>query len=165
MKISPEIEKAINAQINRELNASYYYLAISAWFDTTVYDGFAKWMLMQCDEEREHAMRFFKYLNDRQGSVALGDISTPPTTFKSPLHAFQLALESEVNNTRHIIELYDLANAAKDYQTKHFLSWFLQEQVEEEKSAQEWIDRLELAGDHVNALLSLNAAAGQRTGD
>lgn len=165
MKISSKLEKAINAQINQELNASYFYLAMSAWFETTVYSGFAKWMLMQSNEEREHAMRFFDYLNDRQGAVLLGDIATPPATFESPLDAFKLALKSEEANTKHILELYELANNEKDYQTKHFLSWFLQEQVEEEKSAQEWIDRLEMAGDHVNALISLDAAAGQRTGD
>ncbi|WOO42136.1 ferritin [Rubellicoccus peritrichatus] len=165
MKISETIQSAINQQIAHELNASYLYLAMSGWFDTTVYSGFSKWMLMQSNEERDHAMRFFNYLNDRNGTVELQAIDKPVTSFGNPLAAFKLALESEEKNTRSIHQLYDMANSEKDYATKHFLSWFLQEQVEEEKAAQDWVDRLEIAGEHVNALMRLDAQAGQRTGD
>lgn len=165
MKISEKIQDAINEQIAHELNASYLYLAMSAWFDTTVYAGFSKWMLMQSDEERAHAMRFFNYLNNRNGTVHLQAIDKPAVSFESPLASFKLALASEEKNTRSIHALYDMANAEKDYATKHFLSWFLQEQVEEEKAAQDWVDRLKMAGEHVNALMRLDTQAGQRTGD
>ncbi len=165
MKISDSLAAAINQQIAQELNASYLYLGMSAWFETTVYSGFAKWMLMQSDEERAHAMRFFNYLNDRVGAVTLDTLPAPKVVYDSPLEAFKVALAAEIKNTESIHKLYELAETGKDYETKHFLSWFLQEQVEEEKSAQDWVDRLTMAGEHVNALLQLDKDAGSRTGD
>ncbi len=162
MKISDEVAAAINTQINNELTSSYLYLAMSAWFETQPYPGFAKWMLKQSDEERMHAMKFFNYLNDRGGIVKLNAIGEPQCTYTKPLEAFELALQSEIKTTRQIHHIYEVADTNKDYETRHFLSWFLQEQVEEEKTASDWVQKLEMAGDHVNALFNLDHEAATR---
>ncbi|MGE9296462.1 MAG: ferritin [Puniceicoccales bacterium] len=162
MKIDDKVAAAINTQINNELTSSYLYLAMSAWFETTPYAGFSQWMLKQSDEERMHAMKFFGYLNDRNGVVKLEAIAQPQISFSTPLEAFKLALQSEEKTTRQIHEIYSLASDTRDYETRHFLSWFLEEQVEEEKSAGDWVQKLELAGDHINALFNLDREAATR---
>ncbi|GHC11410.1 ferritin [Cerasicoccus arenae] len=162
MKISDSVAAAINTQINNELTSSYLYLSMSAWFETQPYPGFAQWMLKQSEEERVHAMKFFGYLNDRGGVVSLEAIAQPQPTFSKPLEAFKLALQSEEKTTNQIHHIYEVADEAKDYETRHFLSWFLQEQVEEEKTASDWVQKLTLAGEHVNALFNLDHDAATR---
>ncbi len=162
MKISSTLEKTINEQINHELQSHYDYLAIAAWFETTPYAGFASWMQKQSAEEQEHAMKFFNYLNDRGGTVVLSALVKPKAKYKSVVEAFKHALAQEQKITKLIHKLYAQAEKELDYETRHFLSWFLQEQVEEEKSAQDMIDRLELVGDSPHALLRLDAIAAAR---
>jgi ferritin len=163
MKISTKLEELINTQIQMEFESRYAYLGLSAWFETTPFQGFASWMRQQASEENFHAMKFFDYLNDRFGTVKLLPIPAPAGSFDSPLAAFQAALGHEQKVTSSINSLYEAAIAEKDYQTAEFLNWFLKEQVEEEKSVQDMIDELELAGKDPDALLRIDKEAGCRT--
>ena len=131
--MDPQIEDALNKQINHELASSYHYLAIEAHFEEMNLSGFARWMHVQYEEEQDHAMRLYRYLLDRGGKIALEAINKPPTGYGSPLEVFQAALELEQMNTRAINELYSLAMQVNDYATMTHLHWFLDEQVEEEK--------------------------------
>jgi len=162
MKLSNEIATLINEQVNHELQSSYAYLAIALWFETTPYQGFAAWMRKQSDEEIEHAHKFIEYMSDRGNAVELLALAKPEFKLSKPIDAFRCGLEHEEKISGLIRKIYAAAEEAKDYETKHFLSWFLEEQVEEEASAQAMIDRLELAGDHAGALLALDAKAGDR---
>lgn len=159
MKISPRLEKAINDQIRLELESEMAYLAICAWFETTPFKGFTKWMRIQSAEEHLHAMKFFDYLNTRFGVVELQALPKPEVKLKTPLDGFKVALAHEQKVTACINNLYALAREENDYQTQDFLGWFLQEQIEEEKSVQDMIDRLELVGDEPNALLLIDQEA------
>jgi ferritin len=162
MAISKKIEAAINQQINHELMASYNYLAISAWFEQQNLTGFAKWFLMQRQEELEHAQRLYQYLLDRGGRIALDAVPKPRATFTPALAAFKASFELEKANTRAINALYQLAKAEDDFTTLSHLQWFLDEQVEEEKIMSESIGLLELAGKDSSALLMLNEKFGAR---
>lgn len=162
MSISPKVEKALNTQINNELSSYYTYLALSAWLETTSYMGFAKWMRRQSTEEQEHAMKLFDYLNDRGGSVALQAIPAPKVDCKSPLDAFETALSQERNVTAQINALHETASAEKDYATMHFLGWFLEEQIEEEKTTGDFTEKLRLVGDNLSALMRLDSLAAKR---
>lgn len=159
MKIKPAIEDLINQQIQMEFESRYAYLAMSAWFETTPFQGFASWMRRQASEENFHAMKFFDYLNDRFGTVKLLPIGEPAADFGSPLAAFRASLAHEQKVTASIHALYEAAMAEKDFATLEFLNWFLSEQVEEEKTVQDVIDELELAGDDPDALLRLDKKA------
>jgi len=159
MKISDKLEELINKQIQMEFESRYAYLAMSAWFETTPFGGFAQWMRLQASEENFHAMKFFDYLNDRFGTVKLMSIGEPKASYESPLDAFRASLSHEQKVTASINDLYAAAMEEKDFATMEFLNWFLSEQVEEEKSVQDMIDELELAGSDPDALLRLDKKA------
>ena len=160
--IHKELEEALNSQINQELTAAYNYLGMSNYFDTQNLDGFAKWMMMQHDEEQVHAMKLLHYLQDRGGTVQLTAIPAPQSEFTTPLAVFETALETEVENTRSINALYEIALRLNDHATKSHLQWFLDEQVEEEKSMEDIIALLERIGDDTAGLLYLNDKLGSR---
>ena len=163
MKPPTSVHKAINAQINNELQAHYNYLGMSAHFEDSPYLGFAKWMRMQSSEEHTHAMKLFDFLRERNVPIVLSAIDAPKTDFgPHPLEAFEIALAQEQMVTRQINALYELALNEKDYSTLQFLTWFLQEQVEEENTVSDIIDRLRLAGDNAAGLLHLDQDAAKR---
>lgn len=165
MKIPQNIQEAINDQINLELASAYAYRAMAAFFDDRALGGFAHWMQEQSREEDGHAMRFYAYLLDRGGQVEFQALEKPVSTFGSPLDVFKQSLQNEEKVTASIHALYELAGKEKDHATVSMLKWFIDEQVEEEKSAADMVEKLTLAGDHPGSLLILDREAGQRSGD
>jgi ferritin len=162
MSMNPELAKLLNAQINHEMSASYSYLAMAAWFELTPYSGFAKWMFMQSAEETVHALKFYQFLVSRDAPVVLEAIATPKADFKSPLDVFAQSLKQEQAVTAQINELYDVAEKVRDHASKNLLLWFLNEQIEEEQSVRNIVDRLTLAGDDPASLLVLDREASAR---
>ncbi|HVM48996.1 MAG TPA: ferritin [Candidatus Acidoferrum sp.] len=162
MKLSNKLEKALNDQISLEYLSAFAYLGMAAYFDNTAFTGFAKWMQIQSQEELGHAQRFFKYVVDRGGKVALQAIPQPKCEYKSPLDAFRASLGHEQKVSAAIYAIYELAGAEKDYATLSFLKWFLDEQVEEEKNVTEIIAKLELIGENHNGLFHMDKQAAKR---
>ncbi|MCX8054115.1 MAG: ferritin [Ignavibacteria bacterium] len=160
--IKKVIEDAINQQIVREMYSSNLYLAMSAYFASINLNGFSNWMHVQAEEEMMHALKFFDYLIDRGGKVKIGQIAAPPSEWESPLAAFEDALRHEQLVTGWINELADLAFSEKDHATSSMLQWFIDEQVEEEATAGEIVERLKLIGDSKGALFFLDNELKQR---
>ncbi len=159
----PSVLKALNAQIKNELQAHYNYLGMSAFFERSPYLGFAAWMRVQASEEYTHAMKLYDYIRSRNAPIELAAIDAPPMKFGSnPTEVFEISLKQEQGVTQQINDLYELALKEKDYATLQFLTWFLQEQVEEENTVSDIIDRLRLAGDNTASLLRLDVEARQR---
>lgn len=154
----------INDQIEHELFSAYLYLSMAAYFESTSLPGFAKWMRMQSDEEREHAMKFFDYLVDRGARVELHAISQPQAEWTSPLDVFEQALQHEQKVTSLINTIYEKAVQEKDYPTQVMLHWFIEEQVEEEKNAAQIVDMLRMAEEHKGTLINLDHHIGKREG-
>ena len=119
-------------------------------------------MREQAKEETNHAMKFFDFLLDRGEQVRLRSIEEPPYAFRSPLDTFEQALEHEKQVTSLIYDLYNLAGQENDYPAQVFLNYFVAEQVEEEKSATEIVERLRMAGEDGAALLLLDREMGGR---
>jgi len=157
-----QLQDAINRQINNEFAASYYYLAMSAYLDSIHLPGFAAWMSMQSDEERAHGQRLLQFLLDRDGAVQLQAIAKPPSEFGTARDVFANALDQERKTTNDIYEVYALAREKNDYATLAHLQWFIDEQVEEEKTVSDVLGRLELAGEEKTALLLLDDQLGKR---
>ncbi|MBN2430277.1 MAG: ferritin [Acidobacteria bacterium] len=162
---SKKMEKALNKQINEELFSSYLYLAMSAWFESRNLPGFAQWMKVQAGEENEHAMKIFNFIFERRGDVELEAIEKPQAAWKSPLDAFEAAFKHEQHISGCINDLMDLAISEKDHATQAFLQWFVNEQVEEEASADAIVQQLRMIGESKNALFMLDRALGQRQAD
>lgn len=159
----PPVLKALNTQIKNELQAHYNYLGMSAFFERTPYLGLAAWMRVQASEEYTHAMKLYDYVRSRNALIELAAIDAPKTSFSSnPTEVFEISLKQEQGVTQQINDLYELALKEKDYATLQFLTWFLQEQVEEENTVSDIIDRLRLAGDNTASLLRLDVEAGNR---
>src|SRR5687768_6056713 len=162
MSLSKDIQEAINDQIHHEFLSAYVYLAMSAYLEAASFKGFAHWMRIQGKEEVTHAMKLFDYVNDRNGRVELKALEKPPVEFKSVLATFEQALEHEKKVTRLIHSLYEKAIKEGDYATQVQLTWFINEQVEEEATATEVVDRLKIAGNDGAALLILDRELGAR---
>ena len=156
------MEGAINAQITHEFEAERAYLSIAAYFESQSFQGFAHWMYKQAAEERTHAMKFFKYVCERGGSVSLEGMPVPPSGFKSALAAFEAAYAFELTTTKKINALYDLAVTEKDHASMMMLKWFIDEQVEEEDNATRNIEQVRMAGESKGALLHLDHRLGAR---
>jgi ferritin len=162
MQLDKQIETALNAQINQEMNAAYNYLASFAWFEEANLEGFAGWMMTQRQEELVHARKLIDYLHDRGGRLKLAAVDRPKAEFAGVKQVFEAALDHERANTESIHKLFALASEKNDYSTQSFLKWFIDEQVEEEKIMHDALGMLEHAGDDRSALLVLNQQFGQR---
>lgn len=160
--LTPEIEAALNKQLNHEQNAAQEYLAMAAFFEHCNLAGFARYMRRQSEEEREHALRIFDHISGRGGRVMLGSVAAPRGDFASVKAVFEAALARERANTASINEVYKLAVDTDDYATQTMLHWFISEQVEEEEWGEEALALLEMVGDNKSAMLMLDKRYGER---
>ncbi len=160
--ISDKMEKALNDQINAEFYSSYLYLAMSAYFESKNWHGFAAWMKAQSNEEYSHAMKFFKYVGDVDGKVTLGAIEKPESEWKSPLQIFEEAHKHELYITDRVNKLMTQANEEKDYATGLFLNYFVTEQVEEVSTVSQIVHKLKLINDNPSSLYFLDRELGMR---
>ena len=161
--ISKKMEKALNSQLNRELFSSYLYLSMATYLETNNYVGMAQWMRLQAEEEHEHSMKFFNFIQKIGGRVILEQIDKPQSDWDSAQNAFEDALAHEEFITKNINELTDLAISERDHSTKTFLQWYVDEQVEEEAAANEIVQKFTLIGESKSGLYMLDTELGTRT--
>jgi ferritin len=160
--LSKKMQTALNKQIVAELYSAYLYLSMSAYFHSINLGGFANWMRVQAMEESTHAMKIFDFVNERGGRVLVGAIDKPATNWVSPRAAFEAAYKHEQKVTGMINSLVDLAIKERDHATENFLQWFVSEQVEEEASADEVVQKLKLVGKDGGGLFMVDQELGQR---
>ncbi|NJB66951.1 ferritin [Desulfobaculum xiamenense] len=160
--LSGTMEKALSEQIKWELYSSYLYLSMSGYFATKGLPGFANWMRIQAQEELFHAMKFHDYVLERGGRVKLAVIDAPPATWKHPEEVFEETLKHEQQVTRRINDLMDVAQKEKDHACGIFLQWFISEQVEEEDSVSDALNKLRLVGKDGGGLFMLDRELGMR---
>lgn len=158
--LKPEIESALNDQLNQEQSASHEYLAMTAYLEGRSLNGFAAFMRRQSDEERIHALKIFDHISERGGTPKLMTIEVSNQDFDSAKAVFEAARNRERDNTRSIHALFKLARDQDDYPTQTMLQWFIVEQVEEEAWCDEAVDLLTMAGDSSSALLMLDQKYG-----
>lgn len=160
--LSEKMQAALNKQINAELHSAYLYLAMAAYFEHRNLPGFAHWMRLQANEELGHALKFFDFIVERRGRVMLEPVGAVPAEWASSLAVFENALAHERKVTGLIHGLVNLAVEERDHASDSFLQWFVDEQVEEEASADAVVEQLKLAGDSGVALLILDRELGAR---
>jgi ferritin len=160
--LSKKMEHALNEQINKEIYSAYLYMAMSAHSTNIGLPGFANWFMVQYNEEMEHAMKIYAYVNDQGGKIHLKGIDEPPSTFKDPMDMFKKTLKHEQFVTKSINTLMDLSIKENDHATQIFLQWFVTEQIEEEGNDNDIIAKLELAGAKGNGLFMIDKELATR---
>ena len=160
--LSTEMESALNEQLKAEAYSGYLYIAMGAYFESQGLRGLAQWMGAQAREEFFHSSKFYNFIVERGGRVTLKAIDAPPTNWSSPLAAFQDALKHEQKVTGLINNLVNMAQGENDHATVIFLQWFVTEQVEEEASVGEVVQKLELIGEAGPGLFMLDKELGTR---
>ncbi|MCK9629243.1 MAG: ferritin [Bacteroidales bacterium] len=163
MKINPQVEEALNKQMNAEFWSAHLYLSMSAYFETRALKGFANWMKIQYQEELTHAIKIFDYINSRGGVVKLEAIPEVPVKWNSILEVFQETYNQECKVTASIHECYEVALAQRDHAAANMLQWFIDEQSEEEENALQIVDQLNLIGqENGQAIYHLDKELGTR---
>ena len=157
------VSALLNQQINKEFYSAYLYLDIANFYASKGLDGFANWYQVQAKEEQDHAMLFYQYLHNNGQPVILEAVGKPDGAFASLEAALAAALEHERYVTALINAIYTAAQAAQDYRTVQFLDWFVKEQGEEEKNAEDLIRKMKLFGsDAKGGLYALNQELAAR---
>lgn len=160
--LDKEMEDAINKQLNAELYSAYLYLSMGAYFEANDLSGFANWMRVQAQEERDHAMKFYDYLVTRGARVTLTEIEAPPTEWESAIAVFDHVYRHEQMVTGLINKLVDLAISLSDHATNNFLQWYVAEQVEEEESASTVLQKVKLSEEDSRALFMIDQELATR---
>ena len=157
-----KVHKLLNEQINKEFYSAYLYLDFSNYFKARGLDGFANWYLVQAQEERDHAMLFYQYLQNENQVVTLDAIAKPDKVFTCDMDVLKAGLEHEEYVTSLINDIYAAAYEVKDFRTMQFLDWFVKEQGEEETNANDMITKMDLFGSDPKSLYMLNQELAAR---
>ena len=158
-----KVADLMNDQINKEFYSAYLYLDFSSYYADEGLDGFANWYKIQAQEERDHALLFMEYLQNNGVSVTLEAIAKPDVELKAHIDPLKEAFKHEQYVTSLINTIYDAAAEAKDYRSMQFLDWFVKEQGEEEKTADDLVKKYELFGSDAKGLYALNEEMNART--
>ncbi len=157
-----KVHELLNQQINKEFYSAYLYLQFSNYFEDRGLDGFANWYMIQAQEERDHAMLFYQYLQNNNQKVTLEAIEKPEKAVSCDMDVLKAGLEHEEYVTSLINDIYAAAYEAKDFRTMQFLDWFVKEQGEEETNANDLITKMELFGSDPKSLYMLNSELAAR---
>jgi ferritin len=161
--MTARVLQAIAAHVSVELRASHQYLAMAAFCELQKFPGAAQWLRHQSQEERHHALRLLAFVSARNAPVELEEIPAPTIEFKGIADVFVAALLQEQQTSTQINELYELAFASKAFSEMAELQWFLTEQVEEERTARQWVARFQRAANDSGSLLDLDRDLGARS--
>ena len=157
-----KVHELLNQQINKEFYSAYLYLEFSNYFNSVGLDGFANWYMIQAQEERDHAMLFYTYLQNEDQVVTLDAIDKPEKEITCSMDVLKAGLEHEKYVTALINDIYAAAYDVRDFRTMQFLDWFVKEQGEEETNAKDLITKMELFGTDAKGLYMLNQELGAR---
>lgn len=160
--ISDKLASNLNEQIRVELQSEAYYLGMAAYFEEEDWNGFAHFMKIQAEEEREHAMKFFDFLAEVDGSIAIPERESPKTDYASIREVFETALEQEQHVTEKIHDLVSIARENNDYEADSLLQWFVDEQIEEENLMGDILSRVNRAEGDEAALFLIDEELAER---
>ena len=161
--LDKKVAELLTDQVNKELYSAYLYLDFALYYDEIGLDGFANWYKIQAQEERDHAMLFYQYLQNNNEKVTLEAIAKPDETFETLSDPLTAALAHEQYVTSLINTIYEAAQEAKDHRAVQFLDWFIKEQGEEEMNSSNLITKMGMFGGDAKALYMLNSEMAART--
>ena len=160
--LDQKVSRLLNDQINKEFYSAYLYLEFANYYASAGLDGFENWYKVQAQEERDHAMLFYQYLQNNNEKVTFEAIAKPDCILDSNMAPLKAALKHEQYVTSLINAIYAAAFDVKDFRTMQVLDWFVKEQGEEEKNASDLITKMELYGSDAKGLYMLNSELSSR---
>ncbi len=161
--LSEKLLSKLNEQITHEFYSAHYYLAMAAYFKKEDLDGFANFFIVQAEEERFHAMKFFEFIYDQGEEAVITGFKNPKRDFQSAEEIFSLALEHEKLVSSLINDLMNLAQEENHYPSIGFLQWFIDEQVEEEASMSKLLSQVKRVGEKGHGILMIDRELAVRT--
>ncbi len=144
--LTKKVEESLNSQVVKEGYSSNLYLAMASWCEAEGYQGIAQWLYVQSEEERVHMLKFIHYINERGGKAFIPSFQQPPTSYESINKLFIEVLKHEQLISASINDIVSVCIAENDFTTQHWVQWFVNEQIEEEKNAQSILDKLKILG-------------------
>lgn len=145
--LSAEVVNLLNEQVKKEMFASNLYLNMSSWCYKNHFDGAGEFLFTHAQEERDHATKLIKYLNDTDSKAVIDTIAKPESEFDSLLDVFEKIYTHELSITESITNLVDFTLSKKDFSTFNFLQWYVSEQHEEEALFRGILDKIKLIGE------------------
>ncbi len=144
--LNKNVQDILNAQVEKEGFSSNLYLAMASWAESEGYSGISQWLYAQAEEEHMHMLKLLHYVNDSGGNAIIPAFKKPPVTYPDVKKMFEQVYAHEQHITASINEIVAVTIAEKDYTTNHWIQWFVNEQIEEEKNARTILDKLKLLG-------------------
>jgi ferritin len=160
--IKESISKILSEQVNAEYYSAYLYLAMAAYADRAGFKGISNWLLVQAQEEMAHGIHIYRHILERGAAPSFTDIKVPQTSFGSIKEVFEKVLLHERHVSELINRIASLAQEERDHATYNFILWYVNEQVEEEASAEELVTRINLAGNNPGLIYHLDAVLASR---
>lgn len=155
--LDKKVSTLLNDQINKEFYSAYLYLDFANFFEAKGLEGYANWYKIQAQEERDHAMLFYQYLQNNGDKVILEGIGKPNVVCTELMDPLKESLKHEEYVTELIHNIYAAAQSVNDFRTIQFLDWFVKEQGEEETNANNMITKMDLFGSDAKGLYMLDA--------
>lgn len=144
--LKQKIEDVLNEQIKRESYSSNLYLSMASWAENNGFAGIGEWMYAQAEEERQHMLKFIKYVNDRGGHAVISEVEKPPVEHGTVREMFEAVYKHEQFISESINEIVHITNEERDFTTNSWIQWFVNEQIEEEASVSSILDKLNMIG-------------------
>ena len=144
--LNKNVQDILNAQVEKEGFSSNLYLAMASWAESEGYSGISQWLYAQAEEEHMHMLKLLHYINDSGGNGVIPAFKKPPVTYSDVKKMFEQVYAHEQHITASISEIVAVTIAEKDYTTNHWIQWYVNEQIEEEKNARTILDKLKLLG-------------------
>ena len=160
--LSEHLSNTLNEQIKYEFYSSHLYLAMAGYCYSIDLDGFANFFIVQAEEEKFHAMKFFNFVNEMDSRIHLEGLDTPANEYKNILDVFEISLEHEKFVTERIYNLMNIAQDEREHATISFLKWFIDEQVEEMSTFRSIVQKLKRANNDPNLIYAIDNELAQR---
>ena len=160
--ISDKMAAKINDQIKHELYSGHLYLSMAAYCSSIDMDGFANFFIVQEQEERSHAMKFYHYIVEQDKDVKIYGLDQPKQDFKSLEEVIEMAWKHEQHVTKLLNDIMHLAVEEKDYATQSLMNWYIDEQVEEEASMLGILKKIRMVGEKGHGIFMLDAHLKER---
>ena len=159
--LTETVENELNEQIKIEGKSSANYLAMASWCERNGFENSAEFFYAQSDEERDHMMRIFRYVNEVGGAAYSPEITNVAQEYDSFRGVFEVMLEQEISVSRAINHLLDVCTKEKDHATAQFLLWFVEEQREEEKNARRILELFDVIGEEGTGRFMIDKEIGK----